>query len=199
MKSVNYFYLFVFLLMVCFSSCSKDEELPDEAEFETIVSGVFYKVVNTQLLEKSGDKWKNSDVNIDGGPLGISEFIWFYNGKVITVMNAGGYDFNQEWRKCPRYIELYVASDYHYDSVTGEITTVMKILGEEDGGDRFFVEHVNGQEMTLRTEFEKLLFDTSGVRESFIATPSPQKESYKIFNSNEDAIAYARKVMEECE
>lgn len=192
----TYACLFVMLLSAVGFSCSDDDM--DEKEFNTMVSGNFYQPTDECLLVREDGKLIEDPGNaIDGGRAAGLNCMWFENGKMLVLLNHSLSDVAfVRWRECPGYTNLYVASDYRYDKATGEIIADEDVLRLRNENDRFFVEEASQSGLVLRIEYGQALSGSvGGNRQTFRVGEFPSQDTYKVFGSVEEAMAYMNQVI----
>lgn len=203
-------YLFTMgLLCIALSvvSCNDDKDaLPSsKTDFEQMVNGVYYQYTGVSYLQKEGEKWVETPYYPFVGDMAnslrkLDSFIWFKDGEIIGKADLGSQALDSAWNASEAETKLYVSSSFRYDANTGELASDKQILPFEKAGSHNYIENVTNKDLTIRREMPQTDQRIYAFREHFSVYLSPDlsaAQTYRIFDSNEEAIAYAKKVLEE--
>ncbi len=200
----------VILLSLFTYSCSEDEPVSCE-EFQAIVKGNYFVGKTGVWLVQTENGFQELDITIDGlGPVMTGSF-WFLDENtvltqaVLSTKAPGVDELVSKWgwylHERGEELELLVKSKYQYDSVTGRFSTDNQSLVGEKEGNLYFVEKISDKELVMRSEFAGPVYhDVSGLRHTLVKGLSPNlcpNFPYKVFYSNEEAIAYVKEVLGE--
>lgn len=202
MKTRNIFYLFLFILLA-FPACDDDISIPDD--INSTVDGLYYDIQDFTFLKKEGNKWNEiKEDPLIGGFAFYTDCLWFDNG-ILTVPAtlSEGDNRSISWmiyqEETGKSTDLYVKSPFQYDTITGKLSTEGKILDSEDYDQcYFFVEKATKEQIVLRVELAKSLFDLiDGYRVIYqVATPPSERDvKYETFDSHKEAHEYIDNIL----
>ena len=213
LKSIRYLFLAA-LCGLLIGACDNDDEPMSQEAFKAFVSGKYFRAIKDGggWLQKSGDELhERPDAVIDGtGPIMNSTF-WFTDENTLltsavldeSAIMPSSLDF--QWReylyKKGEEIILFVRSNYRYDASTGRFSTDNQSLIREKRGSAYYIERISDKDFTMRIEFkEPMLDDIAGYRitckEYLLPGLHPEFPAYKVFDSNDEAIAYVKSLLE---
>lgn len=198
---------------ILFIACGNDDKTVGQEELKATVSGKYFLGAEEGTwLKKSGNNlYEIADPYLAGtGPV-ITGTFWFTDENTLltpailseSAMIETSLDF--KWRQYlyerGEKITLFVKSNYRYDPSTGRFSTDNQSLVREKGGSSYYIEGISGKEFTLRIEFKEPIHeDLGGFRNTYKENLSPDlrpDSPYKVFDSNEEAIAYVKKILGE--
>lgn len=212
MRHIYYFTSYVILLCSFCLSCDNDDKTVGQEEFNTFVNGKYFDSIDAGIwLRQTEVGLQEINDQLDGtGPV-ITGMFWFTDGNTFltpavideSAIMETSLDF--KWRQYlherGEEITLFVRSNYRYDPLTGRLSTDNQSLVREKGGSSYYIEGISGKGFTLRIEFkEPLHYDMGGFRNTYKENLSPDlrpDSPYKVFDSNEEAIAYVKKLLGE--
>lgn len=209
--------LISFLLLLAsgmsLTACDNDDNTVGKENLQALVSGKFFVGAETgKWLKKSGDNLLEvENLNLGGtGPI-ITGSFWFTDEMRLLVpavisesaIIETSLDF--KWRQYlydkGEEIHLFVETDYRYDPSTGRFSTENLSLVREKNGSSYYIERISGKDLTIRIEFkDPFQDDIAGFRLAYKESLSPTLRpyfQYKVFNSNDEAIAYVKKLLGE--
>ena len=192
MKRIWFIWSFMIVAIACVSCSDSDDSLPSEEEFADIVDEFLYRSYKHTYLVKNGDEWVETDFFLVGGPSNVeaNSKIWFKDGMICTYYSSVTISNDDEFTS--ESVEIYVRSEYTYNSKTGEISTANNILSSyESSGDRFFISNVTKTSFTIMTEFAERFYDSvDGTTADYVIITPPSSGEYVIFDSENEAKEY---------
>lgn len=213
MRNICYITLCIILLSSFCLSCGNDDKTEGQEELNAFVSGKYFSGASAGIwLRQTEDGLQEiADPYLAGtGPV-ITGTFWFTDENTLltpailseSAMIETSLDF--KWRQYlyerGEKITLFVKSNYRYDPSTRRFSTDNQSLVREKGGSSYYIEGISGKEFTMRIEFkEPLHYDMGGFRNTYKENLSPDlrpDSPYKVFDSNEEAIAYVKKLLGE--
>lgn len=194
-------------------ACDNDDNAAGQEEFKNFVSGKYFAAQETGTwLKISGDDLSEiDDLFLAGtGPI-ITGVFWFTDENTLltpavideSAIMPTSLDF--KWRQYlnekGENITLFVKSNYRYAPSTKRFSTDNQSLVREKGGSLYYIEGISGKEFTMRIEFKKPMNEEVGgyritCKESLSPDLRPDSP-YKVFNSNDEAIAYVEGILKE--
>lgn len=207
--------LFYWLIPICgflFAACEEEERM-DQEDFIAAVRGCYMERTVFHGLESLDEGWQEMDELPSGIPLGYLPVLWFVDRDTVLVRamfcnetQSAMPDDNSLSTRWSRYLlkqgkdlSLFVKYSFNYDPLTGRFS-LDNLSNEIDEGE-CYIENVLGKEIVMRIELkEPVTRDIAGYRNVYQEQLSPDlhpNSPYKVFNSNEEAIAYVKEVLGE--
>lgn len=197
----------VLSLVFGMASCDDDQALPSsEAGFGQIVDGVCYRLNDWDFLKKDGGKWTEAEHQLwhvmeeDSSGVHVSypdPIIWFKNGQMVKYADLGSDSLYAAWNALNEEVKLFVAFPFRYNPDTKELTGDLPVVGEEEG-DHLYVEKVTEGDLVIRWELSETYHGVDAYREYYSAYLSPDVSTYtyRIFDTDAEAVAYVKDVLE---
>lgn len=207
-KSINS--LWTLLVIGCgllLAACGNDDEGITQEKFQASISGkLFINPIEDGYWLKQTDSGlqKSEEFPSGTGPI-CTGFFWFidestlYTPATLDMSSPMPNTLTARWN---RYLNergerltLLVKSSYRYDPSTGMLSTDNQSLIREDTGSRYYIEDIQDKEIRIRIDFNEPICELVSrvyfLRENL--TPDLQADfpPYKVFASNQEAIAYA--------
>lgn len=204
-----YYLISTIILLSCFS-CSDDEVIPSTNDFQTFVSGKYFYTDKNVWLKQTENGWQEYDVTIDTKYKAADGGVfWFTDGNTLltpAVLGEGTVvddnDLRSKWAwylyEKGEELALFVKSTFRYDPATGSFSTDNLAFSKE--GYAYYIEQASDKKITMRVEFVEPVWDFNGLRKTLQEELSPDLHPnfpYKVFNSNDEAIAYVKEVLGE--
>ncbi len=198
---------------IMFIACDNDDKTVGQEEMNAFLRGKYFSGMPTGTwLQQSGDGLiETEDLFVGGSGPVITGNFWFTDENMLLVPAIidesapieTSLDF--KWREYlherGEKLTLFVRSNYRYDPATGRFSTDNQSLVREKGGSSYYIEDISEKGFTLRIEFkEPVHHDLGGYRITCEESLSPDLHPdfpYKVFDSNEAAIAYVKDLLGE--
>lgn len=210
MRKYRFIILPCVILLSLFSfSCSEDEPVSLEV-FQKTVCGKYFTKESGKWLAQTENGLQELEVGDGVGSIATGCF-WFLDENTLLVPALLSYrpseldELVSKWRwylyEKGEELVLFVKSGFHYDLSSGRLSTDKQVLFGEKEGNLYSIEQISDKQIVLRTDFcEPRFHDRVGYRFICKERLSPDLSPdfpYKVFDSNEEAIAYVKEVLGE--
>lgn len=196
-----------------FIACGNDDKTERQEELKGFMSGKYFLGTEegTWLKKSGNDLYEIADPYLGGSGPVITGTFWFTDENTLLtpavlsesaiIETSLDFKWEQYLHETGEKITLLVKSNYRYDPLTGRFSTDNQSLVREKGGSSYYVERISGKDFTMRIEFKEPIHeDLVDFRVTYKEYLSPDRRPdphYKIFDSNDEAITYVKKLLGE--